>query len=267
MYRIGEFSVLSKTTIKALRYYEKEGLLVPTKVEFNGYRYYDAKELITVAKIKSLRQLDISISDIKNILNGNQNINEVLKRKKEEIENNLNEYKYQLSKINYLLEEKNMNNEIFMKELPDYTVYYKEGVLKDYSECLDFVLKSGEECLKLNPNIKCVSPDYCFMTYLDKEHKENNIKVRYSQAVIPSNFVSDENIKFMKLKPVTAVCIYHKGSYSLLSSSYGALLKYIEDNDYEIIECPRECYIDGMWNKEDVNDYLTEIQFPIRKKK
>ena len=30
MYKIGEFSKLSKTTIKALRYYEKEGLLKPT---------------------------------------------------------------------------------------------------------------------------------------------------------------------------------------------------------------------------------------------
>lgn len=29
MYKIGEFSVLSKTIIKTLRYYENEGLLIP----------------------------------------------------------------------------------------------------------------------------------------------------------------------------------------------------------------------------------------------
>ena len=29
MLRIGDFSKLSKVTIKALRYYEKEGLLIP----------------------------------------------------------------------------------------------------------------------------------------------------------------------------------------------------------------------------------------------
>ena len=40
------------------------------------------------------------------------------------------------------------------------------------------------ECLKLNPNIKCVEPDYCFVNYLDGEYKDKNIKVRYSQAVI-----------------------------------------------------------------------------------
>ena len=29
MYKIGEFSKMSKVTIKTLRYYEKEGLLIP----------------------------------------------------------------------------------------------------------------------------------------------------------------------------------------------------------------------------------------------
>ena len=37
-------------------------------------------------------------------------------------------------------------------------------------------------------------------------------------------------------------------------------------NGYEVIENPRERYIDGVWNKEDVNDWLTEIQVPVRKK-
>ena len=41
MYKIGDFSIMSKTTIKTLRYYEKEKLLIPTYVDkFTGYRYY-----------------------------------------------------------------------------------------------------------------------------------------------------------------------------------------------------------------------------------
>ena len=39
MYKIGEFSKLSKTTIKTLRYYEKEKLLIPHFIDSNGYRY------------------------------------------------------------------------------------------------------------------------------------------------------------------------------------------------------------------------------------
>ena len=33
MYKIGEFSILSKTTVKTLRYYEKEKLLIPAYID------------------------------------------------------------------------------------------------------------------------------------------------------------------------------------------------------------------------------------------
>ena len=40
MLKIGEFSKLSHLTIKALRFYEKEGLLKPASVdEWNNYRF------------------------------------------------------------------------------------------------------------------------------------------------------------------------------------------------------------------------------------
>ena len=160
-----------------------------------------------------------------------------------------------------------MNQEIFEKVIPACYVYYKEGVLKDYSESSEFIQGSGIECLQLNPDIKCVEPDYCFVNYLDGEYKEKNIKVRYSQAVIKTRnpFVENDNIKFMDIPETKCVCIYHKGSYDELGVAYAKIMKYIEDNKLEIIDFPRECYIDGIWNKENVEDWLTEIQVPIKK--
>jgi len=134
MYKIGDFSIMSKTTIKTLRYYEKEKLLIPAYVDkFTGYRYYEASQLKDLYKIIALRQIGISISDIRGILNG-LDMNKVLEKRKEEVEKDIILYNTWLSKINYLLEEENMKNEIFLKELPACTVYYKEGVLNNYSE-------------------------------------------------------------------------------------------------------------------------------------
>lgn len=264
MYKIGEFSNLSKTTIKTLRYYEQEKLLIPTFIDDNGYRYYEAKQLVDLAKIVSLRQIEFSIDEIKAYLNG-ANFNELLENKKKELEDTLIEKNYQLSKINYLLEEKNMKYEVIQKELPDYTVYYKEGVIEDFSKITNFILSSADECLKTNPDIKCVEPEYCYINYLDNEYKEKNISIRYAQAVVKEG-TPNETIKFEKLKPVNAVCIYHKGAYDNLGEAYGFIMKYIEENGYKIIECPRERYIDGIWNKENVEDWLTEIQVPVSKK-
>lgn len=45
-------------------------------------------------------------------------MNKVLEKRKEEVEKDIILYNTWLSKINYLLEEENMKNEIFLKELP-----------------------------------------------------------------------------------------------------------------------------------------------------
>ena len=56
MLKIGDFSKMSKVTIKALRYYEKEGLLKPNYIDdSNNYRYYDNNQLIGLARIISLK--------------------------------------------------------------------------------------------------------------------------------------------------------------------------------------------------------------------
>ena len=265
MYKIGDFSSMSKTTIKTLRYYEKEGLLKPVYVDLNtGYRYYETSQLMEISKIISLRQIGLSIKDIKNILNG-YNMVEILNKRKKELEDDLVLFNMELSKINYLLEGDNMKNEIFIKEIPSYVIYYCDGIISDFSKIPEFVLQAGEECAKVNPNLKCITPDYCYISYLDGEYKEKDIKIRYGQAVEKVGKETDR-IKFKMMDAITAVCIYHKGAYDNLRDSYNIILKYIEDNGYEVIDNPRECYIDGCWNKDNEDNYLTEIQFPIKKK-
>ena len=44
------------------------------------------------------------------------------------------------------------------------------------------------------------------------------------------------------------------------------VLKYIEENEYEIAGDIRESYIDGVWNQDAESGWLTEIQIPVRKK-
>ena len=156
MYKIGEFSKLARTTIKTLRYYEQVELLSPSFIDDNGYRYYEGKDLIVLNKIVSLRQMNFSIEEIKKILARN-NLKELLTQKKNELDNLSNDIHEQISKINYLLKEDQMNYEVSVKVLPECTLYYKEGYLRKYSDSAAFILSSADECLIDNPNIKCVS--------------------------------------------------------------------------------------------------------------
>ena len=265
MYKIGDFSKMSKTTIKTLRYYENERLLIPTYVDpHTNYRYYESSQLTELTKIISLRQAGLSINDIKEISIGNS-VKEILEKRKIELELELNTLNNKLSKINYLLEDVNMSNEITIKKIPCCIVYYRDGVISDLSKITEFALETGMLCAKANPTLKCIYPDYCYVSYLDSEYKEKDLMIRYAQAVEKKGVEAD-GVKFIEIPEVEVVSIYHKGSYSNLRASYDVILKFIESNGYQIVDNVRECYIDGCWNKDSEEDYLTEIQFPITKK-
>ena len=61
MYQIGMFSKISKTTIKALRYYEEVGIFKPARIDNEtGYRYYTTNQLMDIHKIVALRQMSFS---------------------------------------------------------------------------------------------------------------------------------------------------------------------------------------------------------------
>ncbi|MDY2696036.1 MAG: hypothetical protein SOV27_02615 [Eubacteriales bacterium] len=109
--------------------------------------------------------------------------------------------------------------------------------MKSFSEENEFILSSAKECLETNLKIKCVELDYFFMEYLGRQFKQENIKVRYSQAVT-SFGKSNESINFKKLKLTKTVCIYHKGSYENLKDAYVFIMKYTTKNNLQIAACP-----------------------------
>ena len=67
-YTIGELAALYGLPKQTLMYYANVGLLVPTFVHENGYRYYDVRQYLELEIILNLRKLDVSVKDIKAFL-------------------------------------------------------------------------------------------------------------------------------------------------------------------------------------------------------
>ena len=66
---IGEFASRSRLSARALRIYDEQGLLPPTRVdEDSGYRFYEPGQLKQARLIASLRQLHFPLAEIKAIL-------------------------------------------------------------------------------------------------------------------------------------------------------------------------------------------------------
>ena len=66
--RIGELSQATGIGHETIRYYEKTGLLPAPTRRGNGYRTYGASHLERLAFIRHCRALDISLADVKRLL-------------------------------------------------------------------------------------------------------------------------------------------------------------------------------------------------------
>jgi DNA-binding transcriptional MerR regulator len=71
MYQIGQFAQQCNVLVSALRYYAEISLLKPNYVDrFTGYRYYMREQIQTVNRILDLKELGLSLNEIRQMLDG-----------------------------------------------------------------------------------------------------------------------------------------------------------------------------------------------------
>lgn len=268
MFRIGEFSKMGKTTIKALRYYDELGLLKPEYADpFTSYRFYTSRQLVELHRIHSLRQVGLSLDEIRLVLAG-QSPKMILRQRRHELLGELSVIQDQLSRLDFILECQEtlmMHYVAAIKELPACFVYTKRFTAPTHDSYFELIPAIGQQLATKYPDLKCATPAYCYLVYLDGEYKERDIRLELCEAVTELRPDFDD-VTFKKVEATTALSVMHKGPYSAIPQAYAFGMKWIEENGYVMTHYTRESYIDGIWNKEDEADWLTELQFPIVKK-
>lgn len=68
IYTVKQLSDLAGVSVRTLHYYDEIELLKPSRVGDNGYRYYEDDAVFRLQQILFYRELDMSLSDIKDIL-------------------------------------------------------------------------------------------------------------------------------------------------------------------------------------------------------
>lgn len=76
---IQEISRLAGTTSRTLRHYDDVGLLPPSRIGSNGYRYYDELALVRLQRILMLRELGLGIPAIVEVLDGQRHDGQALR--------------------------------------------------------------------------------------------------------------------------------------------------------------------------------------------
>ena len=75
---------IKKTNI---RYYEDEGLITPKRNAGNNYREYSPQDVEILRKIKQLRELDIPLADIREVISGRLSLTEAADRRLARLQN------------------------------------------------------------------------------------------------------------------------------------------------------------------------------------
>jgi DNA-binding transcriptional MerR regulator len=108
MFKIGDFSKLSRVSIKALRLYDEMRLLKPIQVDqFTSYRYYCASQLPRLNRILAFKDLGFSLEQILKLLDEDLSLAEIrgmLRLKQAELQNYIETEQARLANESYITE-------------------------------------------------------------------------------------------------------------------------------------------------------------------
>lgn len=128
-----EVSKVTSVSTRTLRYYHEIGLLVPSYIDANGYRYYHSQDITKLQTILFLRQLNLSLENIQDYFQ--QSITD----KNAILEENYAQIIHQRNHLNQIIDYLNhhlinhRNEEINMDKFNQFDVneqYDKEAALK-----------------------------------------------------------------------------------------------------------------------------------------
>lgn len=67
-YTVKQLAKIAGVSVRTLHYYDEIGLLKPSFIKENGYRYYEEKELLKLQQILFFKELEFSLADIVRII-------------------------------------------------------------------------------------------------------------------------------------------------------------------------------------------------------
>ena len=266
--KIGEFSKLMQVTVKTLRHYEQKGLLIPDEVdEWTGYRYYSIEQMQKLQNIRDLQRLGFSLDEIKELCDS-YSCTPTISQLTEKIEETEAQLRKLIARRNQLIDWRNARKQ--MKKMEKFSIQsLPEIIVASHREVLPDYAAIGPMCInKIAPEMqrlgcKCPPPGYCFTVEHDSEYKPTDVDIEYCEQVEEMGEDS-AIIQFKRLPAVPkALCMKHVGPYERFYESFTEAFRYIDEHGLKPVGQHRTCYIDGAWNQENPEKWLSVIQIPI----
>jgi DNA-binding transcriptional MerR regulator len=273
MIRIGDFSRLARVSIRALRHYEDEGLLRPVHVDArNGYRYYDASQLTAIHRIKALRDLGVSVREIRELDEGDERaVAELLRTHRAHLEDSIAESSAHLRQLEAMLRRIEAPGDfppslVRVRALPAVTALCVRARVATLEAPVTALFEATERAAARDRIDE--SP---FLLLHDESYPDSDIDVEVcvpvaAQARLPGVRVVEAIEQ--------AACVAYGGPYCQTEALYRELLSWLEHSGTSIAGPLREVYhrfgadqrgyrLPSQRLTSNEADYVTELQVPV----
>lgn len=257
---IGRFAASCRLSIKALRHYDEQKLLIPAYTDPNtGYRYYRRDQAHTAVIIGMLRSLDFPLPVIRELLQDEPpTVESILDRQAEQLSRELAHKQQALASVRRLQREKSLlpHNVRFRTEPARHVLARTietrvERMLEDSTVAimglLDTVSKVGGAV-----------PDFV-MCINEMPDQDGVLNVHVCTSVAP-NEVPDTRL--LELDAISVAWCLHQGAYEELGLAYHAVFAAIQVHGHQQVGAMREVYLNDPADTP-VEQLLTEVIVPI----
>ncbi|MGL4731917.1 MAG: MerR family transcriptional regulator [Clostridium sp.] len=270
-YSIGKVGEICKITTKALRYYDKMGILSPDKVsDESGYRYYSKRNLLAVPMIKYYKQSGFKLEEMREFLKGTTYdfFDKRFRNKIDELndlEKEINLKKRSLKDWYDLIVEAQM---VIENDACDVSVKYIDNRnLTFLDQEFEYDYMDSIINLEFNNYIDSIGNAVtgpviiCFPSFEDKINgKCKNIKIMQQTILKCKDEISVSFGGFM------AVSCYHIGAHEKINATYKKMKEWAENHGYICSEECYERYVTDYWTTKNIDKFVTEILIRVKRK-
>jgi len=282
MFKIGEFSRLSRVSVRMLRHYDQLGLLTPSQTDrFTNYRYYSADQLPRLNRILAMRDLGFSLEQIGNMLDEDlspEQLLGMLKLKRAEIDLQVQMEQARMDRLEARIRQLGNPSmagsyDVILREVePVLMAMLREVAVDD--DHIHGMFDQLENYVAQYDQARADKPPLAI--YYDGEYREKDID---AEVAVPLNYSIPESdaVRVREMpRQSNVACVVHAGSYSSLYQAYNALLGWMETNHYQMTGPIIEVYLrygaetlnfdlPSTYLEADSNQYVTELQLSVEK--
>lgn len=234
---IGEFSRLTRISVRMLRYYDEHGVLAPTRVDaWTGYRHYAPNLMVVAGRVRELRDLGLGVEELARAVRlDGAHLAEVVRRHRERLVSEASAAAVRLHAADRLiarLEEHDMSTTIPVTRttLPARTVASVRGTIPTYAdEHLLWERLAGMKAAGAVP-----APDALGVAvFHDEDYVDENPDVEV-QLTVAAPFTDAGDVHCVEVPATDVAMATLHGSYDQMAEVMTALGAWISEQGLRI---------------------------------